>query len=338
VEGPGHGPKRTRRGGPSLKPNIKLAPRRHAYYVALQQLWTPKGKRMTIRPRRSALYMPGSNARALEKARSLPADVVIFDLEDAVAPESKSMAREQAAAAIRAGGYGDREIVLRVNSLATEWGRDDIAAAAQAGAHAILVPKVSTPGDVTMAAAELRKAGAADSTRVWIMMETPMAILNADSIARVARDPASRLDALVMGTNDLAKETRARITQGRPALVAWLAICVAAARSYGADILDGVYGDIADIAGFRAECEQGRDMGMDGKTLIHPSQIPSCNETFTPDPRELEWARKLVAAFEAPENAAKGAIALDGRMVERLHADIARRNLDIAEAIARKAN
>ena len=291
---------------------------------------------MTIRPRRSALYAPGSNARALDKARTLPADVVIVDLEDAVAPEAKPAAREQAAAAILAGGFGDRELVIRVNSLATDWGHADIAAAARSGAHAILVPKVSTPGDVMMAAAELRKSGAPDSMRVWVMMETPMAILNADSIVRVARDPAARLDALVMGTNDLAKETRARITPGRAALVPWLAICVAAARAYGADLLDGVYGAINDIEGLRAECVQARDMGMDGKTLIHPDQIEACNETFTPDPRELEWARKLVAAFDAPENAAKGAIALDGRMVERLHADIARRNLDIAAAIARK--
>ena len=291
---------------------------------------------MTIRLRRSALYMPGSNARALEKARTLPVDVVIIDLEDAVAPEAKAMARDQACAAIRQGGFGAREIVIRVNALSTEWGRADMAAAAAAAPAAVLIPKVSTPGDIMMAASELRKAGAPDATRLWAMMETPMAILNADSIVRTARDPASHFDVLVMGTNDLAKETRARVTPGRPSLTAWLAICVAAARAYGVDLLDGVYGDIGNVEGFRAECEQARDMGMDGKTLIHPDQIAICNATFSPDEAELAWARKLVAAFDAPENAAKGAIALDGRMVERLHADMARRTLDLAAEIARR--
>jgi citrate lyase subunit beta/citryl-CoA lyase len=291
---------------------------------------------MTIRLRRSALYMPGSNARALDKARTLPADAVIIDLEDAVAPEAKAMARDQACAAIRQGGFGEREIVIRVNALSTEWGRADLAAAAAVAPTAVLIPKVSTPGDIMMAASELRKAGAPESTRLWAMMETPTAILNADSIVRTARDPASHLDVLVMGTNDLAKETRARITPGRPSLMAWLSICVAAARAYGVDLLDGVYGDIRNAEGLRAECEQARDMGMDGKTLIHPDQIAICNATFTPEDDELAWARKLVAAFDAPENAAKGAIALDGRMVERLHADMARRTLAIAAEIARR--
>ncbi len=293
---------------------------------------------MVVRPRRSALYMPGSNARALEKARTLPADVIIIDLEDAVAPEAKAAAREQACAAIRAGGFGKREVVIRVNSLASDWGRADIAAVAAVSPHAVLIPKVSTPGDIMMAASELRKAGALEITRLWAMMETPMAILNADSIVRTARDPSSRLDALVMGTNDLAKETRARITKGRASIAPWLAICVAGARAYGVDLLDGVYGDLNDIDGLRAECEQGRDMGMDGKTLIHPAQIAVCNEVFTPDAAELAWSRKLVAAFHAPENAAKGAIALDGKMVERLHAEIARRTLDIAAAIDLMSN
>jgi citrate lyase subunit beta/citryl-CoA lyase len=292
---------------------------------------------MSIRPRRSALYMPGSNARALEKARGLPADVIIIDLEDAVAPEAKNAARDQACAAIRAGGFGHREVVLRVNALSTDWGRADLAAAASVAPHAVLIPKVSTPGDIMMAASELRKAGAPETTRLWAMMETPMAILNADSIGRTARDPASRLDVLVMGTNDLARETRARITKGRPSLVAWLAICVAAARAYGVDLLDGVYGDIHDIAGLGAECEQARDMGMDGKTLIHPAQIDACNKAFTPGAEELVWARKLVAAFDAPENVSKGAIALDGKMVERLHAEIAQRTLDIAAAIDKRS-
>ncbi len=290
---------------------------------------------MSIRPRRSALYMPGSNARALEKARALAADAIIVDLEDAVAPEAKASAREMACATIRAGGFGSREVVIRVNSLSTEWGRADIAAGSAAGVDALLLPKISTSGDIMMAASELRKAGA-EKTRLWAMMETPMAILNADSIVRVARDPAARLDVLVMGVNDLAKETRARLTKGRAGLVPWLATCVAAARAYGVDILDGVYGDIGDIDGLRAECEQGRDMGMDGKTLIHPAQIETCNTVFSPDPAEVAWARKIVAAFELPENAQKGAIALDGKMIERLHADIARRALALADEIARR--
>lgn len=293
---------------------------------------------MAIRPRRSALYMPGSNARALDKARSLPADVIIIDLEDAVAPDMKSMARDQACAAVARGGLGAREIVIRVNALSTEWGRADIAAAAAAAPTAILVPKVSTPGDVMMAASELRKANAPETTRVWAMMETPMAILNADSIGRTARDPAARLDVLVMGTNDLAKETRARATNGRASLVPWLATCVAAARAYGADILDGVHGDFSNAASLRAECEQGRDMGMDGKTLIHPDQIAICNEVYSPSGDEIAEARMIVAAFELPENRGKGAIAIDRRMFERLHLDIARRTLDIAAEIESRAS
>ena len=187
------------------------------------------------------------------------------------------------------------------------------------------------------AAKELREAGAPEKTRLWAMMETPLAILNADAIVRTAADPASRLDVLVMGTNDLAKESRARLTKGRAPMLAWLSICVLAARAHGAEILDGVYGDIADEAGFRAECEQGRDLGMDGKTLIHPNQVAICNEVFAPAPSEVEWARKIIAAFELPENLDKGAISLDGRMVERLHADIARHTVAIAEAIAARA-
>lgn len=290
---------------------------------------------MSVRPRRSALYIPGSNARALEKARGLPADVFIIDLEDAVASDMKPAARAAAKAAVLSGGFGRREIVIRVNPLTTEWGRADIAAAAAAGVNAILVPKVSTPGDVMVAARELREAGAPDEIRLWAMIETPMAVLAADSIARTARDPASRLDVFVIGTNDLARETRARLTPGRAAILPWLAQCVLAARAHGVDVLDGVYGDFRDIEGLRVECSQARDMGMDGKTLIHPDQIRACNEIFTPTRGELADARAIVAAFEAPENSGKGAIALNGRMVERLHADIAQRILDMSEAIAR---
>lgn len=289
---------------------------------------------MSVRPRRSALYMPGSNARALEKARSLDVDCVIFDLEDAVAPDAKDLAREQIVAAVKAGGYGRREVVIRVNAPDTPWGKQDLAAAASAGPNAILLPKVSTPGDVMLAAKDIRDAGAPDQTRLWAMMETPQAILNADSIVRTAVDPASRLDVLVMGTNDIAKETRARLTPGRPSMLAYLSICVAAARAYGVEILDGVFNDFSDEAGFLAECEQGRDLGMDGKTLIHPGQLAIANRVFAPSAEETERARKIIAAFALPENASKGAIQLDGRMVERLHAEIAQRTVRIAEAIA----
>ena len=290
---------------------------------------------MTIRPRRSALYMPGSNARALEKARSLPADVLMFDLEDAVAPDQKDVARAQVAGAVHKGGYGAREVVVRINSLAGAWGRDDIAAMAAARPDAVLLPKVSTPGDIMRASKELRDAGAPETLRLWAMMETPGAILNADSIVRTAVDPTSRLAVLVMGTNDLAKDTRARLTRGRASMQAYLSICVAAARAYGIDILDGVFGDLADEAGLRAECEQGRDFGMDGKTLIHPGQIAAANEVFAPGAEEIAWARKVIAAFEAPDAASRGVIALDGRMIERLHEEMARRTIAIVEALAR---
>ena len=292
---------------------------------------------MTIRPRRSALYMPGSNPRALEKARSLSADTLIFDLEDAVTPDQKEVARAQVIAAIHQGGYGAREIVVRVNSLTTVWGRDDLIAMAAARPDAVLIPKVSTPGDIMRAAKDLRDAGAPDSIRLWAMMETPAAILNADSIVRTAADPTSRLSVLVMGTNDLAKETRARLTKGRASMLAYLSICVAAARAYGVDILDGVYGDIVDEAGFRTECEQGRDFGMDGKTLIHPSQIEVANQVFAPSEAEIHWSRKVLEAFDAPGAQSLGVISLDGRMIERLHAEMARRTIAIADALAHMA-
>ena len=290
---------------------------------------------MTLRPRRSVLYMPGSNARALEKAKTLPADGLILDLEDAVAPDQKDLARQQIIAAVKAGGYGSREVIVRINSLSGPWGQADLTEIAKLKIDALLIPKVSSPGDVMTAARALREAGADESIRLWAMMETPQAILNADSIGRTAADPASRLSVLVMGTNDLARETRARQIPGRAPMLAWLSQCILAARAYGVDILDGVYGDIQDQDGFRSECEQGRDMGMDGKTLIHPGQIGPCNEVFSPSAAEVDWAGKILAAFNLPENSDKGAISLDGRMVERLHADIATRTMQLAEAIAR---
>ena len=289
---------------------------------------------MSIRPRRSVLYMPGSNARALEKAKTLPADALILDLEDAVAPDSKEIARAQVCAAVAAGGYGRRELVIRVNGPATPWGQEDLAAAAKAGPDAVLIPKVSTPGDVMMAARGLRESGAPDKTRIWAMMETPHAILNADSIVRTALDPQSRLAVLVMGTNDIAKETRARLVPGRAPMLAYLSICVAAARAYGVDIVDGVYNALSDMEGFEAECRQGLDLGMDGKTLIHPNQCGPANAIFAPTQAEVDWGRKIIAAFDMPENASKGALQLDGKMIERLHAEMARRTVAIAQAIA----
>ncbi len=287
-----------------------------------------------IRPRRSALYMPGSNARAIEKAKTLSADVVIFDLEDAVAPDLKAQAREQVSAAVRAGGYGRRELVIRINALETSWGEADLAAAVNAAPDAILVPKVSFAETLAAVGLRLRKLGAAERTRVWAMIETPLAVLQAESIASAARDVDARLACLVMGTNDLAKDTRARLLPGRAAILPWMMTALAAARAHGIDILDGVYNSLSDEGGFRAECEQGRDCGFDGKTLIHPNQIALANAIFAPSEEEVASARAIVAAFEQPEHAGKGAISLDGRMVERLHAEMARRTLALAEAIA----
>jgi citrate lyase subunit beta / citryl-CoA lyase len=288
---------------------------------------------MTVRPRRSVLYMPGSNARAMEKARGLSADAVILDLEDAVAPDAKTKARELIVAALRDGGFGRREVVVRINGLDTAWWMDDLAVAA-ARPDAILVPKVSTPEQLHEVAKHLVGVRAEAGIRVWAMMETPLAMLNVRDIAAAALDPATRLAALVMGTNDLAKDTRARIVPGRAPMLPWLMTCVAAARAFGLDILDGVYNDLGNAEGFAAECAQARDLGFDGKTLIHPQQIAPCNAAFSPPPEEVEWARKIIAAFNLAENADKGVIQIDGRMVERLHADMARRTVAIADAIA----
>jgi citrate lyase subunit beta/citryl-CoA lyase len=276
--------------------------------------------------------MPGSNARAMEKARELPADAVILDLEDAVAPDAKAKARELIGKALKDGGFGRREVVVRVNGLDTAWWADDLAIAA-AGPDAVLVPKVSTPPQFRQVAERLAAVGAAPQLRVWAMMETPLAMLNVRDIAAAALDPAARLAAFVMGTNDLAKDTRARIVPGRAPMLPWLMTCVAAARAFGLDILDGVYNDLGNADGFAAECRQAHDLGFDGKTLIHPQQIAPCNAAFSPAPEEVEWARKIIGAFDLPENADKGVIQIDGRMVERLHADMARRTVAIADAI-----
>jgi citrate lyase subunit beta / citryl-CoA lyase len=287
---------------------------------------------MTLRPRRSALYMPGSNPRALEKAKTLAADVLILDLEDSVAPEAKARARAQVTDMVRAGGFGEREILIRINALETPWGTDDLCAALAASADAVLVPKVSAPDDLRLLTQRLETLPGGERIGIWAMMETPRGILHAGAIAAASTDPGTRLAGLVMGTNDLSKETRARIVPGRAPMRSWLMTCVAAARSYGLEILDGVYNDIGDTEGFERECMEARDLGFDGKTLIHPSQIEPCNRIFSPTPAELDEARKILAAFALPENHGRGVIKVDGRMVERLHAEMARRIVAVADA------
>jgi citrate lyase subunit beta / citryl-CoA lyase len=287
-----------------------------------------------IRPRRSLLFMPGSNARALEKARSLAADCLILDLEDSVAPDAKAKAREQIAQAIAAKGFGKREIWVRTNSLDTPWWRDDAAMAGLAKPDGILVPKISTVDDLHAIAARLDEVGADPAIKVWAMIETARAVLDADKLGAASRDPKARLAGFVFGPNDIARETRIRMMPGRAAMIPMIAHCILAAHAHGLEMLDGPYSDFSDAAGFAEECTQGRDLGFDGKTLIHPSQIEACNAIFTPPAAEVAEARKIVAAFELPENAARGAIQLDGRMVERLHADMARRTIAIADAIA----
>jgi citrate lyase subunit beta / citryl-CoA lyase len=292
---------------------------------------------MAIRPRRSVLYMPGSNVRALEKAKTLPVDGVIVDLEDSVAPEAKETARKQAADAVKAGGFGGREVFIRINGVDSPWHADDLSAAARAAPDVILVPKVSTPDTLELIGRRLLDMGTDRKTRIWAMIETPLAIFNILSIAAEARDSETRLSGFVMGTNDLAKDTRARLVPGRAPMLPWLSMCVAAARIHGIDILDGVYNDIGNADGFINECRQGVDLGFDGKTLIHPSQIEPCNTAFSPSPAEVEWARKMIEAFDLPENRGKGVVSIDGRMVERLHADMARRTVAIAQAIQRSS-
>jgi citrate lyase subunit beta / citryl-CoA lyase len=281
---------------------------------------------MTVRPRRSVLYMPGSNARALEKARGIAADALILDLEDAVAPDAKELARRQVADAVKAKGFGKREVVIRINALATAWGVDDLKAAADAAPDAILVPKVSRAKDLDEVETFLGKAQVA----IWAMVETPLAILNIADIAAAG----GRLACFVMGTNDLIKEFRGTHTPDRLNLSAALGLSVAAARAHGLSVIDGVYNDIHDTDGFYNMCRQGRAFGFDGKTLIHPSQVDACNQVFAPSVEEIEAARKIIAAFEKPENKGKGAISLDGRMVELLHAEIARNTVELADAIA----
>ena len=291
---------------------------------------------MTVRPRRSLLFMPGANARALDKARELPADGLILDLEDAVAPEAKAQAREAIVKSLKNSGFGEREVMVRINGLDTRWWVDDLNAVIAAKPDAVLLPKVSEPGQLQDVAERLVDLSAEPHIRIWAMMETPLAMLNVAAIAAAALDTETRLAGFVMGTNDLAKDTRARLVPGRAPMLPWLMSCVAAARAYGLAILDGVYNELGNAEGFADECRQARDLGFDGKTLIHPRQIEPCNEAFSPTTEEVEVARKMIAAFDQPENKDKGVIQIDGRMVERLHADMARQTVAIADAIAKR--
>jgi len=286
-----------------------------------------------IRPRRSVLYMPGANARALDKARTLPADALILDLEDSVAPETKALAREQAVAAVRQGGYGHRELVVRVNALATPWGRDDIAAAAASGADAVLAPKIEARDDVLAVVAALREAGAPPDLPVWAMAETPLAFLRLGEIA--GAHPLLRV--IVVGTSDLVNDLHARHSRERTETLTARSLAVLAARACGLGVLDGVHLDLDDDAGLRFACEQGRGMGFDGKTLIHPRQIAAANAAFGPSAAELDAARRIAAAWQQARAAGQGVAVVDGRLVEALHVQDALRLVAIADAIASHA-
>ena len=287
---------------------------------------------MKIRPRRSLLYMPGSNPRALEKARTLPADGLILDMEDAVSPDAKQLAREQIIAALAEGGYGHRELMVRVNALSTEWGADDIKAVSEAATppDAVLIPKPSTAADVVEAINAFEAAGCPDTVEMWIMAETPLCILN---IAEVA-SAHPRLKGMVLGTSDLSKDTRVRHTPDRLGFIAALNLCVYAARANGLGIIDGVQLDLEDADLLALSCEQGRDLGFDGKSLIHPKQIAAANAAFAPDEQEVADARNIIAAFEQAQSEGKGVVVVNGRLVENLHVEEAKRQLALADAIA----
>jgi citrate lyase subunit beta/citryl-CoA lyase len=278
-----------------------------------------------MRPRRSVLYMPGANERALEKAKTLPADALILDLEDAVAPDAKAAARDRVCAAV--GDYGAREVTIRVNGAGTPWHLDDLRAAGEAGPAAVVVPKVNSAEEVH--AIEKALAHAPDHTAIWAMIETPVAVLNCASIASASE----RLTVLVLGTNDLAKEMVAAQVPGRAPLLGPLSMCVLAARATGRVILDGVYNDVRDLDGFAEECRQARDFGFDGKTLIHPGQVEPCNEIFAPSSAEIEYSHRVIAAFEEAGREGRGVATVDGRLIEHLHVATAQRILALAEAV-----
>ncbi|TAL00589.1 MAG: CoA ester lyase [Rhodospirillaceae bacterium] len=287
------------------------------------------------RPRRSMLYMPASNVRALEKARGLPADGLIFDLEDAVAPDSKAAAREAAVSAVKSRAYGPREVLIRVNALDTAWSADDLKAAAGSGAHGIVLPKVNSADDVRNAATALANAGAPDSLLIWSMMETPRGILAAADIARVNETlKTPRLAGFLVGTADLAKDLRCAHPADRAPMLYALQHCIMAARAFGINVLDGVHVDLDDEAGFAEVCRQGRALGFDGKTLIHPKQIAVANAAYAPSPQDLERARRLIAAHKEASAQGKGVTVLDGKLVEVLHVVEAEHLLAQADAIA----
>ncbi|NYZ15888.1 CoA ester lyase [Azospirillum sp. RWY-5-1] len=283
-----------------------------------------------VRPRRSVLYMPGSNPRALEKGRGLAADGLILDLEDAVAPDAKAAARTTIRDALAAGGYGRRELVVRTNALASPWGYDDLVMAATSGADAVLLPKVESADTVRQAESVLRTAGAPDGLAIWCMMETPLGMLRAAEIA--AASP--RLGALVMGTSDLAKDLHAAHTRDRLPMITSLGLCLLAARAYGLAILDGVHLHLDDEEGFAHACRQGRELGFDGKTLIHPKTIATCNAAFAPSADEVAQSRRIIDAHAAALAEGKGVVVVDGRLVENLHVDSARRLVALADAVA----
>ena len=289
-----------------------------------------------IRPRRSLLFMPGSNARALEKARNLPADGLILDLEDSVAPDAKALARDQIAVAA-ASGFGRREVLIRINTLDSPWWSDDIAMAGRVRPDGILVPKVSSADDLRQVSDRLGALKADPAIDVWAMIETARAVLHAEELAAASREAGVRLAGFVFGPNDISRETRIRMLPGRATMLPLITHCILATRAYGLEILDGPYSDFSNVNGFAQECAQARDLGFDGKTLIHPGQIEACNAIFTPPAEEVAQARRIITAFALPENAARGAIRLDGQMVERLHAEMAKRTIAIADAIAAMA-
>ena len=281
-----------------------------------------------MRPRRSVLYMPAANERALDKAKSIPADALIFDLEDAVSPDAKPDARRNAVAAARSGEYGNKEITIRCNGLETQWGADDLTAAAMAGVSAVVIPKINSVREVEAVSSALATAGAPGSMKIWAMIETPTAIFD---VRAIAAHP--RVQTLVMGTNDLAKELRATQVRGRAPLMHHLATALLAAREAGKIVLDGVFNDIKDADAFRDECLQGAQMGFDGKTLIHPSQVEIANDVWAPTADEVDYAQRVIAAFEEATAEGRGVITVDGRMIENLHVDNARRVLAVQQAI-----
>ena len=289
---------------------------------------------MIVRPRRSLLFSPAANPRALEKAKTLASDALIFDLEDSAAAEEKPAARARIVAALADKGYGRRERIVRINGLDTPWGEEDLRAAVAGGADGVLAPKIASAGDVVAAARLIAEAGGGETTRLWTMIETARALLDIGDIARTAAQPECRFGGFILGTNDIARETGAAMAPGRWPMLSWLSQCVLAARAHGLAIIDSVYNDFRDLDGLRAECEQGVRMGMDGKTVIHPAQIDIVNAAFAPSAESIAEAEKIVAAFALPENRDKAVISLDGRMVESLHAGMAERTLAMARAIA----